>query len=186
MDREIKFRAKTLFVAHVWVYGCAVIQINGQAFLFENTDSLAGVEDDGDMESSAYIVEGLMEVDPDTIGQYTGLKDKNGKEIYEGDIIEYYDLETYCINPDCDAHLLGYGSRLRKKVDVVKFDDGIFGVGDDSDHPLTPLTYCGIYEEMLNDMKEDTYLMTNGYNIDNSIVGVKVIGNIHENPELMK
>lgn len=35
-------------------------------------------------------------------------------------------------------------------------------------------------------MKEDTYLMTNGYNIDNSIVGVKVIGNIHENPELMK
>lgn len=178
MGREIKFRAKCF---GNWRYGSYVhfdkkpinsrCNINYKDFIVTN-------EDDG---------EGYYPItDLSYIGQYSGLRDKDREEIYDGDIIEYYELGTYCINPDCDVHLLGYGSSINKKEGVVKFENGVFGVDDESDYPIIPLTDCGIYEDMLDEMKEDTYLKTNGYNIDNSIVGIKVIGNIHDNPELIK
>ena len=80
-------------------------------------------------------------VDENTIGQFTGIKDNAGKEIYEGDIVLM-------------ENVFGYGTCKG----VIKWDNNGYWYTD----------YKGDY--------------------DNRIIGTKgfVIGNIHDNPELLK
>ncbi len=83
------------------------------------------------------------EVIPDTVGQFTGLLDKNGKEIYEGDIVAN-DFGNYIVNMTVEWCAAGYWA--------LREIDG-----------------------------DDTMLFVVDY-----LKEIEVIGNIHDNPELMK
>ena len=136
--REILFRGKGI-KDNVWVYGdllqdkCGHTRIQAQSPLrFSN------------------------EVDFSTVGQYTGLTDKNGKKIFEGDIIK---------------------TNLVSSIGIIKFGEHVCNpsnyVADES--------HIGFYVDWF---EYDCVRRDLGFFTRRGLP--EIIGNIHDNPELLE
>lgn len=130
--REILFRGKRK-TNNEWVYG----NYCGAEYLINEGIEHFIIEIPRNGSSSKVI--------PETVGQYTGLTDKNGNKIFEGDIIKIYLYD--------DIRLANY------EIGNIKYDE-------------TKARYIFCTEDGC-------------YSIDNSNE-YEVIGNIHDNPELLK
>lgn len=109
MNREIKFRGKNRDIG--WVFGQLAYGLNGETYIIEEVelDNSYGLE-----ETILYPVM-WHRVDPETIGQFTGLYDNTKKEIYEGDIVK----KTGNIGIDIGKVIYEYNGFI---VDVMNMD----------------------------------------------------------------
>ena len=170
--REILFRAKNGNNAE-WVYGHYVHQYGADMiYLPDGTDKEYGFD--------------YYHIIPKTVGQYTGLTDKHGKKIFEGDIVKCrhnWHLRVYP-RTGIDEREYFFAQKIR----------GAYGKSEDKENIYLP---CDRYYYFRNYAIE--YFARNGgfrvrnggqfhpltqtYILNRSL---EVIGNIHDNPELLK
>lgn len=164
--REIKFRAKQVDTGE-WLYG-DLLQPNYERFL-KNKDIGNFLDEykisilEKDFIRNDYVI------DPETIGQYAGTVDIDGKEIYEGDIVQdmyMYKSQLEFVKQGRETEEQAENYRKSGEIGVVEFcKDG----------------------RLVSSEFDDKFFVGSGYKADNvDLTCCKIIGNIYENPELLK
>jgi uncharacterized phage protein (TIGR01671 family) len=150
--REIKFRAKS---GTQWRYGDLYHNDRGELMIYEPKTSgrtLDGVPFDG----------WRIKVDPETVGQFTGLCDCKEQEIFEGDVLEV-SIFDYA---GCDT---------RYKVSVDWYNGNFW----------CNALFVKVLKnwERLNPEKAGAWLLSDV--LDNDCEAV-IVGNVYDNPELLE
>ena len=149
--REIKFRGKTKRGdgTYGWIYG---------DYIQSSHEIVEYLTDKSEQYFSRVI--------PDTVGQFTGLKDKNGVKIYEGDIIPKYTHFDNIVSKD-------FIKKCEYPEEIGKaFFEVIWNV--------QKCAFEMVFRKFTKN--EPRCKILSVYSGENS----EVIGNIHDNPELLK
>lgn len=147
--REILFHGKAKETGE-WVEGFYAVK--GEAYYQPEQHCICVSTLSHDCESS-YFTD--VEVWPETVGQYIELEDKNGKKVFEGDIV---DIAFEIDEPD------NWHSQIYYERAVITWNKEYFG-------------WYALFVESKDEISLWEY--------DDSDI-ITVIGNIHDNPELMK
>lgn len=152
--REILFRGKNEDNGE-WIYGLFCRVGNTYANIVENDTEV------------------MYTVSTVTLGQYTGLTDKNDRKIFEGDIVKLFDIHVGEIVQECSA----FGIGCRQQIDYDYLASEIASVTGYDNSPM----FC------YNDNFVSLWELYWNYNDENDEISVvEVIGNIHDNPELLE
>lgn len=159
--REVLFRGKRISIGEyergdIWVYG-AYLSATGHWHKYGKHKEWIVTNS---IQNGGYFnVIGRFAVKSETIGQYTGLDDKHGNKVFEGDIVRYQVDNDDCPFPDKDT---------KPRVGRVFF----------SDHRASFSLAMGLNGS--DSLNNDLFRYIRGGN------RVEVIGNIHDNPELLE
>lgn len=148
MNREILFRGKRVSNGN-WIEGYFVLLAINEGL----KHAISTGTDEG-----RFI---LFEVIPDTIGQFTGLCDKNGKKIFEGDIL---------LEEEKEYSLEEYGEKVVGTHNIVAYWNE---------------KACGFWVRRTDKPKGKIYVPEEPL-CESFAEELKVVGNIYDNPELLE